>query len=488
MAERLSGYHAGRNTPGQDLTSMLSPHLHWGELSPAQLWYQANEVGSGEGLDTYHTELLWHEFSVNLLWRNPTMPDAPQRADFARLPWRDDPAGLRAWERGRTGVPIVDAGMRQLWHIGWMHNRVRMITASFLVKHLLVSWVEGERWFWDTLVDGDLAVNAQSWQWIAGCGTDSAPFFRVFNPVTQGEKFDPAGDYVRKWVPELAALPSKWLHAPWTAPQAVLDKAGVALGRTYPHPVVALEEGRGPCAGGVPCHAAGGMIIPPNQKLRVVGDVHGDSRAFAFATDTDRFVVQLGDLTDSGPDSAGTLALALRLLDEGRGVFLLGNHDRKLGRALSGQPVRVDPALEETLAQLPTSLRARAPGGDHARAGLDRGWKPRVRAWRLPHGHAGPRPAPGARPGGHAAEPGAVRADHGGGCRRTAIRSACYAGWTASPRASPCIAATTDAAPMGGPTCTGAAPGDVRCSWTRAPARAATCRGSTCRRARRDWR
>ncbi len=244
MAERLSGYHAGRNTPGEDLTSMLSPHLHWGELSPAQLWHQAAEIGSGEGLDVYHTELLWHEFSTNLLWRNPAMPDEPQRADFARLPWREDAAGLRAWQRGRTGVPIVDAGMRQLWSIGWMHNRVRMITASFLVKHLLVSWVEGERWFWDTLVDGDLAVNAQSWQWVAGCGTDSQPFFRVFNPQTQGEKFDPHGAYVRRWVPELAGLPDRFINAPWTAPAAVLAQAGVTLGATYPNPVVALDEGR----------------------------------------------------------------------------------------------------------------------------------------------------------------------------------------------------------------------------------------------------
>jgi deoxyribodipyrimidine photo-lyase len=244
MADRLNAYHKGRNTPGEDLTSMLSPHLHWGELSPNQLWHWAAAAGSGEGLDTYHGELLWHEFSANLLWRNPRMPDTAQRADFAGFPWRRDKAGLRAWQRGQTGIPVVDAGMRQLWHVGWMHNRVRMITASFLVKHLLVSWVEGERWFWGTLVDGDLAVNAQSWQWVAGCGVDSQPFFRIFNPLTQGQKFDPAGGYVRRWVPELTELPDRWLHCPWMAPADVLAKAGIRLGRDYPRPVVGLEEGR----------------------------------------------------------------------------------------------------------------------------------------------------------------------------------------------------------------------------------------------------
>ncbi len=241
---KLAGYEAGRNTPGEDLTSMLSPHLHWGEVSPAQLWHAATDRGPSEGLERYQFELLWHEFSANLLWNVPTLPEQSQRADFARLRWRKDPAGLRAWQRGRTGVPIVDAGMRQLWQTGWMHNRVRMITASFLVKHLLVSWVDGERWFWDTLVDGDLAVNAQSWQWVAGTGTDSQPFFRIFNPVTQGQKFDPEGAYVRRWVPELAKLPRRHIHAPWDAPEADLASAGVVLGRDYPRPVVGLTEGR----------------------------------------------------------------------------------------------------------------------------------------------------------------------------------------------------------------------------------------------------
>ncbi len=242
IAAKLAGYAEGRNVPGEDLTSMLSPRLHWGELSPAQVWHAA--AAQGGALDVFQSELLWHEFSANVLWHNPHLPDVPLRPEFGRIAWRDDPAGLRAWQRGRTGVPIVDAGMRQLWHCGWMHNRLRMIAGSFLVKHLLISWVEGERWFWDTLVDGDLAVNAASWQWIAGSGIDSSPFFRVFNPVTQGEKFDAGGACVRRWVPELAALPDPWLHAPWTAPAEVLAKAGLVLGRDYPKPVVALDEGR----------------------------------------------------------------------------------------------------------------------------------------------------------------------------------------------------------------------------------------------------
>ena len=244
MAAALGGYADGRNTPGRDLTSMLSPHLHWGELSPAQVWHAAAQAGGGPGLEVFHSEILWHEFAAYLLWHHPHLPEQPLRPDYARLGWRTDPAGLRAWQRGQTGVPIVDAGMRQLWRVGWMHNRVRMITASFLVKHLLVSWVDGEAWFWDTLVDGDLAANAASWQWIAGSGTDSQPFFRVFNPVTQGLKFDASGDYVRRWVPELARLPDKHLHAPWEAPGAVLEAAGLVLGRDYPRPVVALAAGR----------------------------------------------------------------------------------------------------------------------------------------------------------------------------------------------------------------------------------------------------
>ena len=189
-------------------------------------------------------ELLWREFAAYLLWHNPHLPEQPLRPRFAALPTREDAAGWAAWRDGRTGVPIVDAGMRQLWRIGWMHNRVRMIVASFLVKHQLMRWQDGEAWFWDTLVDADLASNAASWQWVAGCGIDSQPFFRVFNPVSQGEKFDGDGAYVREWVPELKRLPDKFIHAPWTAPDGVLAAAGVVLGETYPRPILDLAEGR----------------------------------------------------------------------------------------------------------------------------------------------------------------------------------------------------------------------------------------------------
>jgi deoxyribodipyrimidine photo-lyase len=183
-------------------------------------------------------EVGWREFAHHLLHHFPHTPTEPLRADFQRFPWRKDAAFLQAWQRGRTGYPIVDAGMRELWTTGWMHNRVRMIVASFLVKDLLVSWREGAAWFWDTLVDADLAQNTLGWQWTAGCGADAAPYFRVFNPVSQGQKFDPRGDYVRKWCPELARLPDEWLHEPDRAPAAVRDAAGVELGRTYPAPIV----------------------------------------------------------------------------------------------------------------------------------------------------------------------------------------------------------------------------------------------------------
>lgn len=233
----LNDYANGRDLPGQDLVSRLSPHLHWGELSVRQLWHTA-ELHAGTNADAYLRELGWREFAHHLLWQFPDLPVKPFNPRYTEFPWRSDATDLQAWQRGETGYPIVDAGMRQLWQTGWMHNRVRLVTASFLVKHLLLSWREGEAWFWDCLVDADLANNAMNWQWIAGSGADAAPYFRIFNPVTQGERFDGNGDYVRRWVPEIAKLPDMWLHKPWEAPPGILATAGVKLGRTYPAPIV----------------------------------------------------------------------------------------------------------------------------------------------------------------------------------------------------------------------------------------------------------
>jgi deoxyribodipyrimidine photo-lyase len=219
-------YDTGRNLPGQDLTSRLSPHLHWGEISAVWLWHAVSRHTQRAGERIFLNELIWRDFAAYVLWHKPTLPDANLRPDFNALPWRKDEPSLRAWQRGQTGMPIVDAGMRQLWQTGWMHNRVRMIVASFLVKHLLIDWRIGAAWFWDTLVDADLAANSTNWQWTAGTGIDSQPFFRVFNPVSQGQKFDPDGAYTRHFVPELAALPDRDLHAPWAAPPVIDLAAG----------------------------------------------------------------------------------------------------------------------------------------------------------------------------------------------------------------------------------------------------------------------
>jgi deoxyribodipyrimidine photo-lyase len=244
LDQALDVYADQRDYPGVAGTSMLSPHLHFGEISATQLWHQAWRMPNSKSREKFIRELLWREFSIHLLWHHPTLPDQPLRQEFAMMPWRDDPASLRAWRQGRTGVPIVDAGMRQLWQTGWMHNRVRMIVASFLVKHLMIPWQTGAAWFWDTLVDADLANNSASWQWVAGCGADAAPYFRVFNPVLQGKKFDAQGDYVRHFVPELAQLDPQHIHAPWEADPTTLSAAGVMLGQTYPMPIVDLAAGR----------------------------------------------------------------------------------------------------------------------------------------------------------------------------------------------------------------------------------------------------
>lgn len=240
----LHGYAANRDRPDLVSTSRLSPHLHFGEIGPRQVWhavYRLSAVGDGEadaGPRKFLAELGWREFSYHLLYHFPDLPEAPLQLRFADFPWEESPEALRAWQRGRTGYPFVDAGMRQLWQTGWMHNRLRMVTASFLVKHLLVPWQAGAAWFLDTLVDADLANNSAGWQWVAGCGADAAPYFRIFNPVAQGEKFDPQGEYVRRYVPELAGLPDRWIHRPWEAPPEALRAAGVRLGETYPQPIV----------------------------------------------------------------------------------------------------------------------------------------------------------------------------------------------------------------------------------------------------------
>ena len=247
LRDGLLTYAEGRNRPDLVGTSRLSPHLHFGEISPRQVWQAVRRFAESQSIRAevwrhwqFLTELGWREFAHHLLFHFPHMPEQPLRAEFARFPWRKNLAWLHAWQRGRTGYPLVDAGMRELWSTGWMHNRVRMVVASFLVKNLLLPWQEGARWFWGTLADADLANNTFGWQWTAGCGTDAAPFFRIFNPVSQGEKFDPEGRYVRRWIPELGRLPAAWIHRPWEAPLVALAAAGVELGGNYPRPLVGL--------------------------------------------------------------------------------------------------------------------------------------------------------------------------------------------------------------------------------------------------------
>ncbi|TAJ55905.1 deoxyribodipyrimidine photo-lyase [Brevundimonas sp.] len=239
----MKSYSRGRDIPAEPATSRLSPHLHFGEISPWRAVEAARDAAAAGRVpaaeaEKFVAEIGWREFSAHLLHAFPQMVDTAFRPEYDALPWRDDPAGLAAWRRGCTGYPVVDAGMRELWATGYMHNRVRMIVASFLVKHLLIDWRKGEAWFRDTLVDADLASNVQNWQWVAGSGADAAPYFRIFNPIIQGRKFDADGRYVRRWVPELRGVPDRWLHAPWTAPPEVLRDARVRLGADYPRPIV----------------------------------------------------------------------------------------------------------------------------------------------------------------------------------------------------------------------------------------------------------
>ena len=240
----LAHYKDGRNLPARPYVSRLSPHLHFGEISPNQLWHTLRGLSDDRHVEHFCSELGWREFSCNLLYHNPGLPEQNLQQKFDAFPWEDNEAALRAWQQGATGVPMVDAGMRELWQTGYMHNRVRMIVGSFLVKNLRLHWRHGERWFWDTLADADLANNSASWQWIAGCGADAAPYFRIFNPVTQGQKFDPEGAYTRRFVPELASLPDQYLFNPWAAPEHILQQAGIRLGHDYPQPLVDLQRSR----------------------------------------------------------------------------------------------------------------------------------------------------------------------------------------------------------------------------------------------------
>jgi len=244
----LEHYREGRDYPALDHVSRLSPHLHFGEISPLTVWHAANSEmrirhceADGEH---FLRELAWREFSYSLLYYFPDLPKANLQKKFDVFPWRNDAQALACWQRGQTGYPIVDAGMRELWQTGFMHNRVRMIVGSFLVKNLLLHWHHGEAWFWDTLLDADLASNSASWQWIAGCGADAAPYFRIFNPVSQGQKFDTQGHYVRKYVPELSGISDQYIHQPWLAPESVLIDAGIELGNNYPYPIVDLKMSR----------------------------------------------------------------------------------------------------------------------------------------------------------------------------------------------------------------------------------------------------
>jgi deoxyribodipyrimidine photo-lyase len=244
MDDAIRIYATHRDQPDVDASSRLSPHLHFGEISPRQIWHATQAARAKDHavlenpIDKFLSEVAWRDFAYYLLYHFPDLPEKPYDKKFTGFPYKKNTKHLHAWQRGLTGYPMVDAGMRQLWETGWMHNRVRMIVASFLVKHLRISWADGAAWFWDTLVDADLASNSLGWQWIAGSGPDASPWHRIFNPIIQGQKFDPKGGYIRRFVPELAKLPDKYIHAPWQAPADVLAQAGVKLGETYPLPLV----------------------------------------------------------------------------------------------------------------------------------------------------------------------------------------------------------------------------------------------------------
>ncbi len=245
----VEDYPKGRDYPARSVTSQLSAHLRSGEISVRQIWHAARTFAhahpdSASAVEKFLSELAWRDFSYHQLYHRDDIANSPMQAKYADLKWRHAPMQLKAWQTGQTGIPLIDAGMRELWETGYMHNRVRMLAASFLTKNLLIDWREGEHWFWDCLVDADDANNPASWQWVAGSGLDAAPYFRIFNPVTQGERFDPEGDYVRRWVPEVSALPDKFIHDPSRAPENVLEQAGITLDDSYPRAIVDLKDSR----------------------------------------------------------------------------------------------------------------------------------------------------------------------------------------------------------------------------------------------------
>lgn len=240
----ITHYKNHRDIPSLEGTSQLSAHLRFGEITSRQIFHAVSAQLNPEDAEPFLRQLFWREFNHHLLFHVPHILNSPFKPIFENFPWQKDNEDLKKWQQGKTGYPIVDAGMRQLWQTGWMHNRVRMIVASFLTKHLGIHWQSGALWFWDTLVDADLANNSGGWQWVAGCGADAAPYFRIFNPILQGERFDPNGNYVKRWLPELKDLPEKFIHSPWTTPPLTLQAANITLGNTYPHPIVDHKTAR----------------------------------------------------------------------------------------------------------------------------------------------------------------------------------------------------------------------------------------------------
>lgn len=238
----IDHYKEQRDYPFKN-TSKLSPYIHFGEISPNQIWH-AGKIKQTGSHESFLRQLVWREFSHSLLYYFPDLPTKNLQKQFDKFSWNNNQDFLNAWQKGQTGYPIIDAGMRELWQTGYMHNRVRMITASFLTKNLLIHWHYGQDWFWNCLVDANLANNSASWQWVAGCGADAAPYFRIFNPITQGEKFDPEGQYTKKFIPELSLIPNKYLFKPWEAPKHILQEAKINLGTTYPYPIIDLKNSR----------------------------------------------------------------------------------------------------------------------------------------------------------------------------------------------------------------------------------------------------